>query len=165
MQRMCRIVESADQKRRESIREKQTTYMKTPDRTIAQATISNVYLADLHNLLSIYGNRPLTADFGLPLALAAYGAETIGYAYVAFGPSGKPQFQALFAPGLETEATKRQLLAHAHQVFDAVYAADGPGFPSLKGHIEDLTEWLNLRNKPHARAAYPKHQAQKRAFA
>ncbi|HRN48764.1 MAG TPA: hypothetical protein PKW69_12080 [Niabella sp.] len=122
--------------------------MKTQHRTTKRSKIRNVYLADLHKILSIHGNKTLTTDFGLPLALAEYDKEICGYAFASFNSYSKPEIQTLFKQGFETEEVKHILNEQADKVFGSMYATDEQGFTRLERHIKRLTDWLNLCNEP-----------------
>ncbi len=126
---------------------KKNKKMEKQDRTNAPTKIRNVYLSDLHKILLIYGNKPLTSDFGLPLALIEDNNEIIGYAFVAFNSFHKPEIKTLFQPGFEAEETKQLLTEHANNVFSSICAPDENDFTRLEKYREYFMDWLNLSNE------------------
>lgn len=127
-----------------------------------QVNIRNVYLADIHLIRSIYRSnktdviasednvirindsaKPLTEDFGLPLALADYNKEVIGYAFVAFNSLNQPEIYQHIKRGYKKEETKQQLDEYAKRVLLNMYKADTQDYSRLDTYIKKLIDWLN----------------------
>ncbi|OJU25211.1 MAG: hypothetical protein BGN92_02905 [Sphingobacteriales bacterium 41-5] len=116
--------------------------MNTTHTTTSHSKVRNVHLADLSKIIAVYGNKPLSTDFGLPLALLEYCKEICGYAFVTFNSFNEPQILTHFKQGFETVATKQLLNDYANEVFVSLYANEEQNFTKLQRHIKRLTNWL-----------------------
>src|SRR5690606_37241266 len=123
---------------------KKDNKMKIKDRAMISPKIRNVYLADLPKIISIYGNKPLKLDFGLPLCLVECDKEICGYAFVAFKSINEPEIQRNFKQDITSEETAQLLNEFAKRVFASLFASDVQNFTKLERNIKRLTDWLNL---------------------
>lgn len=125
-------------------------------KTAIVTKIRNVYVTDLHKIISIYTeentnfsaehqNSPfaVTEKFGLPLALADYNKDVLGYAYVSINELEKPEIHLIFRKEFEKEKTKKLLNEYAKKVFSSMYPTEQQDYPGLDRYIKKFIDWLN----------------------
>lgn len=121
--------------------------------------IRNVYLSDLHLIKCIYKeSKNLTSDinsirqdssllitegFGLPIALAHFGKEVIGYAYVIFNELNQPEIHQLFKQEFEKEEAKEVLERYAEKILKSMYNTETQDYSRLDLYIKKFIDWLN----------------------
>lgn len=84
----------------------------------------------------------ISPDFGMPLAMAVSGKETIGYAYVKLDTNGHPVIGQLFRDSDDFGRIGWQLYEMARNHWQNLKNRYESDLTRLKEQIDRLTDWL-----------------------
>jgi hypothetical protein len=121
--------------------------------------IRPAYLSDLHTIKSIYRelNREysfqhillqtceneLTEDFGVPVAVAEYKKEIIGYACIIMNPVNQSQTRQFCKKEYKDTEIEQQLNEYAKKILCSMYEKNKQYHYKLNSNIERFILWLN----------------------
>lgn len=111
----------------------------------AEATYRKVYLADLRTILDIYQDKgeKLTEHFGLPLAIAEYRNDVIGFASAKLNKAEEIEVSFYYKNGVTHSEIQPLLEKSARNTFNSTFDNNPESGKKLKLASQRLIDWLN----------------------
>lgn len=134
--------------------------MNTQVSKLQQIKFEAVHLSELKPVISIYKNLKANsyghhspgqtvsiAHFGLPLVIASYGKEIIGFASATVNSADQVEINCFNIQDYEEQEIKQTLKEQAVKVFNLSFNQDDQSNTRLKTSITVLNNWIEKCNQ------------------
>lgn len=126
--------------------------------TTTNILFDQVNLSSLKSVVNIYQNKrndndydgqkmlPFTNHFGLPLSIASFENQIIGYAFVKFNKDGETEINSYWKKEFYSIEAEHDLKFHAKKTFDSTFKEQETRAIKIQNATDRLLNWLNNCN-------------------